>query len=118
MILVVDDDEDVRATISHALETLAYPAIQAQNGREAIETLKNVGVYLAILDYLLPDMNGAELANELRKIKPGLPIVFATGCGDDVVRNAVGPDASVLYKPFSLGELAGLIALATASGRS
>lgn len=118
MILVVDDDEDVRATICHALETLAYPTIEAENGREAIEKLQSLGADLAILDYLLPDTNGAELANKLRKIKPELPIIFATGCGDDVVRKAVGPDAPILRKPFSLGELAGLIASGLSARRS
>ncbi len=112
MILVVDDDEDVRATISHALNTLAYRSVEAENGREAIEKLERIGADFAILDYLLPDMTGAELANELRKIKPELPIIFATGLGDDVVRSAVGPDASILYKPFRLGELAELVASA------
>ncbi len=112
MILVVDDDEDVRATICHALQTLAYPTIEAENGREAIEKLESIGADVAILDYLLPDMTGAELADELRKIKPELPIIFATGLGDDIVRSAVGPHAPILYKPFSLGDLAGLVASA------
>ncbi len=112
MILVVDDDEDVRATICQALETLAYPYLEAESGRDAVLKLKMVGADLAILDYILPDMTGAELAGRLRAIQPSLPIIFATGLSDGSVRNAVEPGTPILYKPISLAELADLMTAA------
>ena len=117
MILVVDDDEDVRATICQSLETLAYPYLEAESGRDALLKLKMVGADLAILDYVLPDMTGAELAVRLRAIDPGLPVIFATGLSDGSVSSAVEPGVPILYKPFSLAELASLTSAAlTAKG--
>ena len=66
---------------------------------------------LALLDFAMPGMNGAELARAARKLRPGLPIVFVTGFAEsDQLEGALGGDVPVLKKPFGVAELAAIIA--------
>ena len=110
MILVVDDDDDVRATIRQALEVLAYEVEEAEDGASALVKLRASRPEAAIFDFAMPNMNGAELAREAVKIHPGLPIIFASGYAETkAVEDAVGKDAKLLNKPFQIGELAQLL---------
>lgn len=111
MILVVDDDEEIRATIRHALETLAYAVVEAPGGAEALALVDDPAIDVAILDYLMPGMDGIALAAEIRARRPGLPLVFASGYGDEArLRQSAGADVPILHKPFRIDELAELIA--------
>lgn len=115
MILVVDDDEDVRATIRHALETLSYDVIEAGDGVAALARIDDPAITLAILDYVMPGMNGLQLAAAIRDRRPGMPILFASGYADeDMLKAEAGGDAPILHKPFRLDEMAGLIERAMA----
>ena len=72
---------------------------------------------LAILDFAMPGMNGAEVAREARRLHPGLPVLFASGYADtDALQEALGNDAPLLRKPFQVSELAGLVAKSIAPG--
>ena len=65
---------------------------------------------LVILDYRMPGMNGVEIAEEMRKIEPGIPVIFASGYAEEAdLRRQAGSGTAVLPKPFRLGELADLI---------
>ena len=111
MILVVDDDNDVRAMIKRALQELGYPVMEAENGSVALEMLQDERKpHLVILDYVMPGMDGAEVAREIIKIDPDLPIIFSTGhAALRTLRSSAGEDISVLEKPFALNELQALI---------
>ena len=107
MILVVDDDPQVRATIVRALAELGYLTGEAADGEAALAALRAAEPpALVILDYVMPGMDGAEVAREIAAIDPDLPIVFSTGhAALRALRAAAGEDAPILEKPFTLDEL-------------
>lgn len=110
MILVVDDDDDVRRTIVHSLAVLAYDTVEAPDGATALSLFRDRHPDLVILDYRMPGMNGVEIAEEMRKIEPGIPVIFASGYAEEAdLRRQAGSGTAVLPKPFRLGELADLI---------
>ena len=110
MILVVDDDASVRATIGHALAALGYAVREAADGRSALEAVREEALTLVILDYVMPGMDGAEVARQIGALDPDLPIIFSTGhAALRALRAAAGEDVSVLEKPFTLDELDALL---------
>jgi DNA-binding NtrC family response regulator len=106
-ILVVDDDESIRKTISTILEEKGYIVDTAENGKEAIEK-SNVRFYnLALIDIRLPDMEGIDLLNQMKETIPRMVKVIVTGFPS--LRNAVdavnkSADA-YLIKPVRIEEL-------------
>lgn len=110
MILIVDDDEDVRATIRQALETLAYEVEEAEDGPTALAVIRGRRPELVILDYSMPGMSGVEVADRIKAEDAALPIVFASGFADETeLRQIIGDDVPILHKPFRVGELAEII---------
>lgn len=107
MILVVDDDAQVRATIVSALTELGYAVSEASGGVPALEAVRGDDrIDLVILDYVMPGMDGAEVAREIARIDPDLPVIFSTGhAALRALRSATGEDVRVLEKPFTLDEL-------------
>ena len=110
MILVVDDDNGVRATIARGLAALGYKVREADSGPAALERIAEERPSLVILDYVMPGMDGAEAAREIANVEPGLPVIFSTGHRAlRALRNAAGEGIPVLEKPFSLDDLEQLI---------
>jgi CheY-like chemotaxis protein len=106
MILVIDDDAQVRATISRAVAALGYPVREAASGARALDMVRDEPPGLVILDYVMPGMDGAEVAKAIAAIDPDIPIVFSTGhAALRALRTAAGDDIPVLEKPFTLDEL-------------
>jgi PAS domain S-box-containing protein len=110
-ILVVDDDDDVRAFLAESLEGLGCTVVSAASGPEGLQALRGWRPDLALIDYAMPGMNGAEAARASREIHPGLPIVFVTGYAESEQLEAALGDghAPVLRKPFTLAELAAAV---------
>lgn len=109
-ILLVDDDEAVRAGIVEALLILGAEVEIAENGEAGLAALERKTFDLMLCDYAMPGMNGAELAAEARRAAPDLRIIMATGFADFAeIERALGTDAEVIRKPFSLGALAALL---------
>jgi CheY-like chemotaxis protein len=101
-ILVVDDDRINRAAMRstlHALDDVVIEEFAHPGG--ALERAGEVEFDVAVLDYLLPGMDGVELAWRLREVTPRLPIVFVTGSRGELARRAValGPVA-IFPKPW------------------
>ena len=120
MILLVDDDPQVRSTISRGLVELGYRVEQAESGETALRILAGEErPQLIILEYVMPGMDGAETAREIAKVDPDLPIIFSTGhAALRALRQAAdGAGAPVLEKPFSLFELDELIKETLAEAR-
>jgi PAS domain S-box-containing protein len=112
-ILIVDDDADVRAFMADALQSLGHTPHVADGPEAGLRRLDESEPDLVMLDFAMPGMNGAELAQEIRARRADLPIVFVTGYAEsDQLAAAVGTDVPVLRKPFTLDELAALIARA------
>lgn len=110
MILVVDDDAQVRSTIARGLAALGYAVREAASGREALALVGEAPPRLVVLDYVMPGLDGAQTAREIARIAPDVPIVFSTGhAALRALRNAAGEGISVLEKPFTLDELDQLI---------
>jgi PAS domain S-box-containing protein len=105
-ILVIDDDEDVRAFLADALDGLGYSVDQAEDGTSALAHLEQQRPDLILVDYAMPGMNGAEVAREARKLRPGIPIIFVTGYAEsEQLESALGDDIPLLRKPFTLAQL-------------
>ena len=107
MILVVDDDPLVRAAIARALVELGYQTGEAADGEAALAALRAAErPLLVILDFVMPGMDGAEVAREIAAIDPDLPVIFSTGHSAlRALRTAAGEDVAILQKPFTLDEL-------------
>jgi signal transduction histidine kinase/CheY-like chemotaxis protein len=115
LVLVVDDDNQVRALIADTLQLLGYRVLEADSGAAALATLKSARPDAMVIDFAMPQMNGAEAADRARALRPDLPIIFASGHADtEAIKAAVGDQAPTLRKPFDMNELARTLAAAIA----
>jgi len=111
-ILHVDDDPDIRLLMAGSLSEFGYTVVTAGTVAEAIQLAKEIPVSLCILDVRLPDGTGIELCQSLRKLQPGVPIVYYSAYADDAAQKealSVCGDA-YLRKPTSAAELEQMIA--------
>jgi two-component system, NtrC family, response regulator AtoC len=107
-ILVVDDDESIRRYIAKLLTQSGYDVKTASNGKEALTLLRTgQDVSLAILDILMPEMDGLETLNEIRKLQGDLPILMLSALGQtNIIVKAMKAGATdYLVKPFEEEEL-------------
>lgn len=116
-VLVIDDDPDVRDFLVDSLQGLGHHVVSAESGAEGLAQLGDVEPDLVLLDYAMPAMHGAEVAREIRKTDPGLPIVFVTGYAESDQIEASDPQAAVLRKPFSIADLSAILDRKLACGR-
>jgi len=105
-ILVADDENDIRNLLKISLEENGYTVLTAKNGREAWDILREREVHLAILDVMMPVMDGFNLLRKIREHST-IPVIFLTARGEDmdkVLGLGLGAD-DYLVKPFSIAEL-------------
>ena len=104
-ILVIDDELACLELTQAMLIRYGYTVIPAQSGRQALELFQNspdTAVDLAIIDIVMHDMTGLEVAREIRWLKPGLPILFVSSYSQDPsLRPPATRDIPFLAKPFS-----------------
>jgi CheY-like chemotaxis protein len=113
LILVVDDDPDVRRVLVDSLEALGYAVVEAENGPAGLAIMEQSAPDVMMVDFAMPGMNGAEVAKAARESRPDLPIIFATGYSDTAaIEGVAGRDAIVLRKPFRVDDLQAVIAQA------
>jgi two-component system cell cycle sensor histidine kinase/response regulator CckA len=109
VVLVIEDDELVRPVTVRLLEVQGYTAVPARSGREALEILavpdQRIDVVLA--DVVMPEIGGAEIAEQIAALGYDLPVVFMSGFTDDDIihRGLLSPDAPYLQKPFDARQL-------------
>lgn len=104
-ILLVDDDHAVRNVTAALLADLGYQVVEASNGFAALSALeRDPQIDLLLADFAMPGMNGAELARQVRKRLPQLPVVFITGYAE---LGELDPEQSfIVPKPFREADLA------------
>jgi len=106
-LLVVDDEPNIRELLSTSLRFAGFEVVAAANGREALEAAEAHNPDLAVLDVMLPDMDGFTVTRKLRASGLLFPVVFLTArdeTEDKVTGLTVGGDDYVT-KPFSLDEV-------------
>jgi signal transduction histidine kinase len=108
-VLIVDDDPMVAATTAAMLEDLGHSVLVVSSGPLALNVVRSdAHIDLIVTDYAMPGMTGAELAKHIRQVRPGLPIILATGYAD--LPNSEDPGLPRLAKPYRRDEMARLLA--------
>ena len=112
-VLVVDDEPTVRMLVTDVLCDLGYAALEAEDGPAGLKILQSTArIDLLVTDVGLPGgMNGRQVADAARVLRPGLRVLFITGYAENaaVGNGQLGPDMAVLTKPFEIDVLASRI---------
>jgi len=112
-VLVVDNDEPVCTATTEMLESLGYQADCETDSRSALKVFaENPDKFaLAIIEPVLPDIMGLDLAIRFRHIRPDLPVLFYAGYADESLSRRIGAGGlgEVALKPFRLSELAAAV---------
>jgi CheY-like chemotaxis protein len=109
-ILVAEDDPFVRSSVILRIESLGYSVVAAVNGNDALLKLRaNPNIDMLFTDIVMPGgMNGWELADTARQIRPGLPVVYSSGYAVEMLTQVGRTPAQsiILVKPYRKTELA------------
>lgn len=119
-ILFVDDDEQIRTTVSAFFENSDIEFVSVSNGSDALAVMAGGSIDLIITDLFMATLNGIELIGRIRRIDPVVPVVLITGGADNFPRGShnlkslteiaeVLGVCHILYKPFRRAELLSLI---------
>lgn len=121
-ILVVEDDDDVRAYTVDCLRELGYRVLEAHDGPSALRLLERQEspVDLLFTDVVMPAMTGRELANEARKRQPHLRVLYTSGYTRNAIVHAgrLDPGVDMIAKPFTFEALAEKVRDALDAGRT
>ena len=116
LILLVDDDQSVREITALLLQDMGHSVLEAASGGVALDLLeREPNIDLMLVDFAMPGMNGAEVAQQARDEQPNLPILFVTGFADRAALAGVS-EAHIISKPFVGDELAAKISFGLGSG--
>lgn len=105
-ILVVEDNPEVGSFAMAALRDLGHDAVLARNGAEALEHLAHAPLPFEMVfsDVMMPGMNGIELADEIRRHRPAMPVILTSGYSEILSRDGAG-EFELLQKPYSIDAL-------------
>jgi DNA-binding response OmpR family regulator len=106
-VLVVEDDQPIRRGIVDALKFAGYKAFEAADGEAGLAAAISAEIDLVLLDILMPKKNGFAVLEELRRVRPALPVIVLTarGAEEDRVRGLRTGADDYVVKPFSAKEL-------------
>jgi CheY-like chemotaxis protein len=109
VVLVVEDEESLHRLMRAALEAAGHRVLVCASGPEALAAAAQEAgeIAAAVIDVVMPQMSGRELADRLAAARPGLPVLFVSGYTDDaIVRHGVREGSRrLLVKPFSMSQL-------------
>lgn len=112
-ILIVDDNEGVLAMVCEVVESLGYRTLKATNGAHALRLLSEHGdgVALLLTDVVMPGIDGHELAEQVRRVRPDMPVIFCSGYDSQHDRGSVQLDelSRHMQKPVSVTALGSAI---------
>jgi signal transduction histidine kinase len=103
-LLVIDDDDYVRIALAEMFRSAGYDVTEAENGEVGLRMMDEIKPALAIIDFIMPGLNGAEVARLARIKLPALPIIFVSGYADTLALDEIG-NAVILRKPVGPEEL-------------
>jgi two-component system cell cycle sensor histidine kinase/response regulator CckA len=108
IILLVEDEDMVRAVAERALTRHGYQVVTAANGDEGFELLKTRSdIDMLVSDVVMPIMDGPTLGRHARELKPDMPILFMSGYAEEQLRKSISiENVNFLPKPFSVQQLA------------
>jgi DNA-binding response OmpR family regulator len=106
-ILVIEDEPHIALGLTDALEFEGFAVMVAETGQKGIALAKQARPDALLLDLMLPDMNGYQVCEEVRRVNPQLPIIMLTARSQeaDKIRGLESGADDYVTKPFSVGEL-------------
>ena len=109
-LLVVEDEPDVLEIAAASLRADGFQVICAPDATHALAALRaNPLISLIFTDIVMPGINGVALAEEARRLRPGIPIVFASGYSDEAITGQLPKGAMFLQKPYRIASVTKLI---------
>jgi len=108
-ILLAEDDEAVRSLTEQVLTGLGYRVIPAVDGKDAVRKYHahKDSIQMLLFDLIMPNRNGKEAYDEIRKVSPGMPILFMSGYTADIIEaKALDDGTEIISKPYSPTDLA------------
>lgn len=109
LVLVADDDADIRALVTFRLERAGYDVVEASDGEEALRLAREQGPDLAVLDVMMPKLTGEEVTRRIRgdEATQRMPVILLTARvqEEDVARGFEAGADDYIKKPFSPQEL-------------
>jgi CheY-like chemotaxis protein len=81
-VLCIDDEQTALQLRQHLLESAGYKVVAAKSGRQGVNAFKSQAVSAVVLDYWMADMNGMQVARELRRLNPAVPIIILSAYGE------------------------------------
>ncbi|WP_432787963.1 ATP-binding protein [Novosphingobium rhizosphaerae] len=110
-VLLVEDEDTVRAVAERALVRQGYEVTTAADGEDGLEALARImaagnDIDLVVSDVVMPSMDGPAMAREIRRVKPDLPVLFMSGYAEEQLRREIDiPNMHFLAKPFSVAQI-------------
>ena len=113
VIVIVDDNEQIRTLVRRALQGAGYIVLDWANPRAALDHLEKIPepVSLALIDGVMPQMLGPDVAGEISRLRPGIPIMLMSGHEAPMFEDFFGhPNRHFIAKPFVIADLVTRIA--------
>jgi two-component system, cell cycle sensor histidine kinase and response regulator CckA len=108
-VLLVDDEAPVRTLARRLLAGAGYQILEASGGHDALRLAaeSHEPIHLLLTDVVMPDINGRDLSERIRRIRPEIAVLFMSGCTDEVLstHGLHDPGTPLLQKPFTVDEL-------------
>lgn len=106
-ILLVEDEDMVRAVAERALTRQGYSVVTARDGDEGVDEMRRDPAFdLVVSDVVMPSMDGPAMAREIRKMAPFVPILFMSGYAEETLRQQIDMEAMYFIpKPFSVAQI-------------
>jgi two-component system, cell cycle sensor histidine kinase and response regulator CckA len=118
-ILLVEDEDMVRAVAERALTRQGYTVVTAADGDEGVEAVRdNPDFDLVVSDVVMPSMDGPAMAREIRQLVPGMPVLFMSGYAEEQLRREIDLEGMhFIAKPFSVAQIAAKVGEVLRAGR-
>ncbi|MBT3362503.1 MAG: response regulator [Chloroflexi bacterium] len=111
-ILVVDDEPGILETVYDILDIKGYKVAMAENGAKGVALVSKQYFDIVLIDIVMPEMNGVEAYNHIKRISPDTRVIMMTGYGSDhpLVKSALKSGVErLLHKPFEIKNMLGVI---------